>query len=170
MKLLAFDLATNTGVAFGPAGSVPTCQTVRLGEAGDHHSARFSQALHLTHTLIADLRPDLIVVEQPIAAGAKGGADRILMAAGLRACVMGVARLRSVRIREYAVATVRKHFIGDAKLKRTEAKSAVIAECLRRGWSVQNDNEADAAALWDLACAKAGFQVAPGGLFSGAET
>lgn len=166
MRILALDLATNTGVALGEPGAIPSCWTEQLGSAGDTHAARFSQGLLFIRQALRSYRPDLIVIEQPIAAGAKGGADRIFIAAGLRACIMGEARLASVRCREFAVATVRKHFIGTSRMNRTAAKSATIAECVRRGWIVANDNEADAAALWDLACAKSGFQVSPGGLFS----
>lgn len=47
-----------------------------------------------------------------------------------------------------AVSTVRKHFIGIGNLKSAEAKRAVMDRCRLLGWSVQDDNAGDAAAVW----------------------
>lgn len=167
MKILALDIATNTGFAFGEPGTAPRCWSEKLGVMGDVHAARFAQMTLLIRAQLKRLQPDLVAVEQPIAAGAKGGADRILLAAGLRGIVMAEARLSGCRIGEWSVQTIRKHFIGSGGIRSSAAKAETIEECRRRGWLVDTHDQADAAALWDLACAKSGFQVSPRGLFSG---
>lgn len=166
-KILAFDLATATGVAFGQPGQVPTCFSERLGGAGADQAIRFAQALHMTQRLIKGYAPDVIALEAPLAAGGGGAQSRAELAMGIRGCVIGMARHLRVPTVQFAVPTIRKHFVGHGRLKRTEAKRATIKRCSQLGWSVANDNEADAAALWDLTCAKlrASATETPGGLF-----
>ena len=165
MKIAALDLATNTGVAVGIAGFRPTMFSERMADPGADHAERFAYCLEFMNMLIRDHRPDLIVIEEPIPGGVKGGKERIFLSAGFRACVFGVSRMRRVRVDECSVQSVRKHFIGHGTLPRDEAKRQVFAECERRGWTCTDDNQSDAAAVWDYACAINGFPVSPGGLF-----
>jgi Holliday junction resolvasome RuvABC endonuclease subunit len=151
MKILAFDPATAMGVAIGDAQDGPLCHTERLGEQGKHHGQRFLQSQIMTARLIKQHKPDLIALEQAIVSGVKGGEQRAQLAFGLRACIMSVAFKANIRVVEYPVQTIRKHFIGNGALKRNEAKSAVMIRCKQLGWHVTNDNEADAAAVWEYA-------------------
>jgi hypothetical protein len=50
----------------------------------------------------------------------------------------------------YNVQSVRKHFVGFTG-QRARMKRAVIGACESRGWTVADDNEADALALLDFA-------------------
>lgn len=151
MRILALDLATATGVAFGHSEAVPQTLTERLGEPGDSHPSRFSNALNMANILIKKFRPQYVVLEKPIAAGPVGGEARAQLALGLRACVMGVCKMRNVPVREYPISTVRKHFIGHGGLGGEVAKQAVLNRCRTLGWDVRNDNEGDACAVWDYA-------------------
>lgn len=172
MIVVALDIATQTGVAVGSPGGKPKAWSVDLGK-GRGEDARFSKALVLTHELIERHRPDLIAVEAAI-----GGKFASAFLIGVVACVRGVAANRGVPVRSYTSGSVRKHFLGRALAKRdfpalkpaaaTKAiKGEVIARCRLLGWEVADDNAADACALWDFACATAGFQTAPsGGLFA----
>ena len=170
--VVALDIATQTGIAVGSPGGKPKAWSVDLGK-GRGEDARFSKALVLTHELIERHRPDLIAVEAAI-----GGKFASAFLIGVVACVRGVAANRGVPVRSYTSGSVRKHFLGRALAKRdfpslkpaaaTKAiKGEVIARCRLLGWEVADDNAADACALWDFACATAGFQTAPsGGLFA----
>lgn len=170
--VVALDIATQTGIAVGSPGGKPKAWSVDLGK-GRGEDARFSKALVLTHELIERYRPDLIAVEAAI-----GGKFASAFLIGVVACVRGVAANRGVPVRSYTSGSVRKHFLGRALAKRdfpslkpaaaTKAiKGEVIARCRLLGWEVADDNAADACALWDFACATAGFQTAPsGGLFA----
>jgi Holliday junction resolvasome RuvABC endonuclease subunit len=168
VKILAYDLGTTTGCAFGAVGETPQMWSETFGEAGPSHAHRFTQALIQFRKHIDRHQPNLVVIEAAIAAGPKGGAARVQVAMGLRACVLIAAQAKGVRWGEYAVQTVRKHFIGKGKGHgRNEAKAQTMKRCRMLGWKVLNDNEADAAALWDLACMKERriATAAPMGLF-----
>lgn len=120
----------------------------------------------MTRRLIEQHRPNLVVIEAPIVTGVVGSADRVSLAMGLRASVLAVCHMRGIKATEYAVASIRKHFIGSGRVKRAEAKRATIEQCRRRGWHVSNDNEADACAVWDFTRAKLGVETPPpNGLF-----
>ena len=106
---------------------------------------------------------------------------------GMIAVVKAAAWERSVHVEEYNIGAIRSHFIGgnitsaskqfrhlsESKRKgaaRAQAKASVIGRCMSLGWAPQNDNEADAAALWDFACSRVSraHQIATmGGLFNG---
>lgn len=154
MIILALDLATTTGVAVGSPGNRPICFTENLGNAGEHHGARFAQAFRMTKRLIQQYKPDLIAIEAPIGTAGGGTKNRPLVLMGIRACVMGVSHMMHVPTEQHEVGTIRKHFLGVGNLKRDDAKRATIGRCRSLGWTVMNDNEADAAALWDYACAR----------------
>ncbi len=178
MKVVALDIATNTGVCVGEAGATPKAWTVNLGEKCSE-DARFSRVLHLTHTLIAEHLPDLVVVEAAI-----GGKNASAFLIGLVACVRGVSFNRGVRCETAHLASIRRHFVGKnltvkdfPGLTQTSAKRAIKLEVVKRcallGWSPNTDDEADAMACWDYACATwaRGYQSKPqGGLFNATET
>lgn len=152
MIILALDLATKTGVAVGEPGGRPLSFTEVLGDTGEHHGARFAQALRMMKRLIKQYEPAYIALEAPIGVHGGGSNRRPEMLMGLRGCVMGVAHMAHIPFEQFAVSTIRKEFLGTGKLKRVEAKRATIARCEALGWSVKNDDEADACALWNLAC------------------
>ena len=170
MFLIAFDLATNTGIALGDTSATPTALSEILGEAGTHHGARFAQALRMTTNLILEHKPDAIVIEEPIAGGVKGDENRLKVLMGLRACIYAAGHLRKVKVFEYPVQTVRKHFIGRGNLTSALAKAETIARCGRLGWKVTDHNQADAMAVWDYARSRLTRMstLPPNGLFENA--
>lgn len=173
MKILALDIATNTGIAVGSSGRDPQCWSVDLG-VGFSEDFRFSEVLKLTHGLIETHEPDLIIVEAFI-----GGKSASAYLIGLVACVRGCAFNRAVKCEMVFPATVRKHFLGKAYtsrdfpgLKPAKAKIAIKKLVKERaelmGWVIPDLDAADAAACWDWACAThvPNFQSKPvGGLF-----
>lgn len=159
MKVLAFDLATSTGVALGHAGQTPRAWSVDLGKERGH-AARFSKALRMVRLLTDDFKPDLIAVEAPV-----GGPKTSHFLVGLSACVTGEAMNQGVRCEKFAINEIRKHFLGKhltvkhfphlkSHQAKAEIKRSVMNRCALLGWHVPNDDAADAAALWDYACAK----------------
>ena len=170
MKIIALDVATNTGIAVGEPGGKPIAWSVDIGKSLTEDE-RFSNILRLTQGLIEKHGPDLIVVEAFI-----GGKHASAFLIGLVACVRACAANRNIPVKMVFPATVRKHFIGKAMtardfpgLKQAKAKLAikeVVAErCRLLGWDVPDLDAADAAATWDWACATCakGYQAAPGG-------
>lgn len=172
MKVLAFDLATSTGIAFGEVGGKPKAGSVSLGvsvrrkgEPADRASQeetdgrRYAKAISLCGNLTERFKPDLIAIEAPV-----GGANASAFLIGLIACVRGEATRRGIRVVSYYPSTVRKHFLGKALTARDfpgknaaaakkQIKGVVIDRCRLLGWDVRDGDAADAAALWDFACA-----------------
>jgi hypothetical protein len=155
--ILALDLATVTGWARGQIGEQPTFGSIRFGKGNDVNNAIFGRALRwISETLQPQPRPDILILEAMLPPTVKVGKtsrdvrDRL---AGLHGIFRGVAYLRSVgEIAEASVGDVRAHFIGIRTAKRVTAKHLTMERCKRLGWQVQNDNEADAIALWSYAC------------------
>lgn len=172
MKILALDIATNTGIAVGSAGSIPLAWSEHLGSAPDER--RFSKAIRLTDHLIREHKPDFIAVEAAV-----GGPKASAYLIGLLACVRGVAWLREVPSEPLHLGAIRKHFLGKALttkdfpgLSHAAAKKAIKAEVMKRcqllGWSPPNHDAGDALALLDYALSikSPGYQAKPvGGLF-----
>lgn len=162
--ILCFDLASVTGCAYGRPGTPPTTLSVDLGK-GQAENLRFAKALRLVDGMIREHKPDLVVIEAPVK-GPRASPFLIGLVAIVRAC----CAVRGVPVETYEIATVRKHFIGHnltsasfqhlpvnrrKAAARKEIKEAVIGQCRALGWDVKNDDEADAAALYDLACSRA---------------
>ena len=157
MKILALDLAINTGVAFGSSDGAPRAFTVNLGKPPN--GRRLSNALRMAQELIVQNEPDLVIAEASI-----GGAKASPFLAKIVGCVEGVCWNRSVRCELVTSPTVRKHFLGkhltvrhfphlQAKDAKAAIKARVVQRCAHVGWVVDNDDEADALAIWDYACA-----------------
>lgn len=173
--IMAFDIATHTGVAFGTVGETPRSTTIDLGQ-GKSQALRFAKAIRTTKHLITRYKPDLIVYEAPI-----GGKYTSHFLVGLAACVTGQAAIECRKAPEKLdIGTVRKHFLGrnvttrdfpglNKKQAKAAIKQAVIGRCTMLGWKVDSDDAADACACWDYACATyCNAQSAPlGGLFHG---
>lgn len=154
MKILALDIATNTGFAIGdPSMREPHFGSVRFGSRGASHAAIFAAALGWTSEQLLAWRPDRLIYEEPLqfrGDRSRGGNDELLH--GLPAVIMAVAHLRGVfDVRKAPVKSIRMHFIGKSP-KRDLAKRATIAQCRTLGWQVADDNAADACALWSYAC------------------
>jgi Holliday junction resolvasome RuvABC endonuclease subunit len=161
IRVLAFDTATKTGVAFGGAGEKPRAWSVDLGKTD--WPVRFSKTLRMVSHYVETLKPDLIAVEAFVG-GPKANSNLV----GLVACVQGEAVRLGVPVVSYYPATVRKHFLGGIRSK-APIKAQVYARCRMLGWSVEDLDAADAAALWDYTCSlqSRSHQIASiGGLFS----
>lgn len=155
--ILALDLASTTGVAEGRPGERPRAWTWRLGSAGSSQAHRLAELLKLTSQHLMVSRPDQIWIEAPMAPAVMvdigGSAQTAAFLFGCPAVVKAVAYLRGIyRVTEANVQDVRHHFINRRTLPKGEGKRVVIDRCRVLGWEVENDNEADAAALWSYAC------------------
>lgn len=173
MKVLALDIATNTGVAVGDSGGTPKAWSVSLNEGlalkipGETpqekkfrmDNGRFSNALRLTHGLIETHKPDFVAIEAAV-----GGAKASFYLVMLVGCVRGCATNRGVKCETFNIGSVRKHFLGKAyttrdfpELRPAKAKERikglVMDRCRLLGWEVEDDDSADACATWDYACA-----------------
>jgi hypothetical protein len=152
--VLALDLASVSGWAAGEPGGKPMHGSIRFAAKGASHEAIFHKAFLWACKQIVDLEPGLIVWEAPLA-GFKGGhttVDVTTILFGLPAIVGAAAHMYQVYdVRKAETRDVRNHFIG-CNPKRAKAKPLVMQKCRAMGWQVEDDNEADALALWSFMC------------------
>ena len=164
-SVLALDIATTTGFAFGPVGSAapataleasagaadpqPLSGTKRIGSKGTPDGDFYAAYERWLMDMISVNSPDMIVYEAPFVGSGKhiNTAKRLL---GLAAITEKIASQKGVKIFDAHNATVRKHFCGRGSAPRKDLKRMVQEECDRRGWKYSDDNEADALALWDF--------------------
>jgi len=154
-KVLALDIATVTGWAYGSPGEVPTFGSIRFGKPGGSRAAAyraFSKWLE-TEWNVRDHQPDLIVYESPAVPSIMSGRtniDTIRLLVGLAEYLEGWC-YGNFELREASVSQVRAHFLG-RNMKSAIAKPMTMARCRELGWAVKDSDEADACALWDYQC------------------
>lgn len=144
-KVLALDISSRTGFAYdGPSPGAPVFGTfvVPAGGLGN-------RMLHLSrwlYPLIGRIKPDKIAIEAPIPA--IDHAARILMALAYTAHYCAAAA--GIGCEEWSVSEIKSYWAGSG----SAGKDAMIAACLRLGWKVGDDNQADACAIWALSNSK----------------
>lgn len=172
--VLALDVATVTGWAYGPPGSIPapsqleisggaeipqhTSGWKRLSGASTAQVRKFAGIKELLLENISLFKPSLVVFEKPyvgIRKNKKTGkitADqktpKLLL--GLAAIIELVCDENGIRCFEANNAEARKYFCGKGGGKRDELKRLVEMRCAELGWKYDNDDEADALGLLDF--------------------
>ena len=162
--ILALDIASSTGFAFGRLGSnQPTCGSIRFAGKQASHNAIFGGAVRWWGDFVpSGWRPDILVLEAPLPSTwlkGKTNKDTNDLLLGLHGIIRGIAFERRIfDIRLARTADVRQHFIGLAKCPRAEAKRRVVQRCRALGWlppgeaGRPDDDAADALATWDYQC------------------
>lgn len=162
--LLALDIATQTGWAFGdplthPCGvgglTVPGHKPLSGSRRVLRPGAGLGEALsgvrqHWGHFLRAQ-RPQWVAYEAPIMGGSAANLNTVRLINGIIGTIESLCwELHIPTPIQINVATIKKHFTGSGRAD----KAAMIAAAARRGWSVIDDNEADALALYDLVASR----------------
>lgn len=144
------DIATKSGWCEGEPGSKPIFGSLVLGGEGAEHPAKNGALFKFLGGRFQAFRPRAFVYEAPLARNASTA--ELLM--GLAGTAQAAAYLCGVPIiRQSHVSSVRAFFLPKGSPRGGPAvKQAVIAECRRRGYEPQNDDEADAIAGWEHAC------------------
>lgn len=151
MRLLSLDLATTLGWASGDTEAGDPVSGIRkLPSTGDD-IGRFLVAYNeFLQQLIADQRPDLIVMEAPMPTqSGRSTQSTILKLYGLCSHTEMVAVYKRIEVRQVAAATWKKGFCGNGRASKSDKPYPVITRCHALGWEhVKNDNEADALGIW----------------------
>lgn len=157
--LLALDIALRTGWAHDDETrpGVPRVGTFRVPapsgsrEEGRELGASFCAFRQWLHGLLVVLKPSRVVFEAPLARihyGAHGpavGQSTVRLLFGLAAIAEMTAHERGgIDVTEANLATVKRYFTGHGRAD----KAAMMQRCRLLGWKVEDDNQADAAALW----------------------
>lgn len=155
MKILALDLARTTGVAVGDHSGAPVCSTHSLGPAKSSHALVCGEAMRLINTLLTRHQPDAVAIESVYIDQRNPQKIRAaILLHKIHGAVLGVCNVHGLHPFEYTAQECRKHFISAGTLGRAEAKATVMSMCGVLGWKVDNDNEADACAVWEMHRAK----------------
>lgn len=147
--ILALDLATNLGWCVGAVDRKPDFGTHKLPSTGED-IGRFALAYdHWLRTVLVKHQPALVIFESPILPRVTQ-LMTMRKLTGLAYHTEMVCSHQKVRCEEAMQQSVRKFFTG-----RGNAKKADTIACAQRyGFDVQDDNAADAIAVfaWALQC------------------
>ncbi|MGL1921965.1 MAG: hypothetical protein OCD03_13155 [Hyphomicrobiales bacterium] len=153
MKMLTLDLATKTGFALGDIskGERPISGVLKLPSTGDD-IGRFMLALEKwLEKFVAMHKPRLIVFEAPLIVQrrTKSGRPTIdINSARKLICLAGTVELVCSRNKiiatENNVKSIKKYFTGNGSAD----KAKMIAQAESMGFLPQDDNEADALAIY----------------------
>lgn len=150
-EVMTCDLATRLGWARGRVGEVPTYGSFRLAAPGSTPGEIGRGFLRWFKDQMA-FKPAVLTFEAPMPPAQMAGKTtaqtaRVLM--GLAFMAESCATSAGIRtIREVRVSDVRCHFIG-SNIPGKRAKQMTIQQCRLYGWDPDDDNAADALALWD---------------------
>lgn len=153
MRLLALDLATRIGWAARDEAGRVSWGAFRLPDVGDD-IGRFLSAYDVWLCDMVTLHgPERCVYEAPYvgSATAQMTALKLMNLAGFTQ--YRCAR-RRVACRPRNNASVRAHFIRQARGKRRDLKALTIQACKLRGWDTDDEDAADALALLDYEAAQ----------------
>lgn len=146
-SVLALDIASKTGWAFGAPNLRPTHGILALPAPGldlGGHGAAFADGMA---DLLTVHQPSRIVIEAPFYQ-AKGQAITIEALLGLNMMAHTIAYRWDLRIAKVPAVTARKAMLGRAQFGgRDEGKKAVMAWCRAQGWEPRDDNAGDALVL-----------------------
>lgn len=150
MGVLALDLGTNAGWAFGEDAGTTLSGVISLKQGryagGGMRFVRFEKALN---DLASVRKIDHVVFEE---VRRHAGTDAAHVYGGLLATLTKWCEDKSIPYEGWPVGTIKKAWTG----KGNASKGEMIAEARRRGYDVKDDNEADAVAL--LHCALEGCE------------
>jgi hypothetical protein len=154
--VLAIDGAATAGFALGATGEEPRFGTRKFtgGGASGEVVARFSRFLRQT---IEREQPQIIAYEAPYVPGAwRSGpplnALTIRRLLGLAEITDAISFEYRIRCYQATAGEITSYLTGKSNWGgRDKKKAATIAAARAWGWAVNNDNEADALAVWSFA-------------------
>lgn len=154
-KILALDVATKTGVAFGRPGEVPRLETIdfRHGK-NDELTWIYGRATLWMATKLRDDPPDLVVIEKPVPPSAAFGHtnhDTSMITIGMFGIFCGIVHCKSIRLEIAPISTWRKCFLGKGNYPGNVAKQMCVDRCKLLGWDAPDHNAAEAAGILEWA-------------------
>ena len=155
--ILALDLATRFGWAEGPLGGTPRHGSERFAPAGADRAAVLAGAVRHFQRRFMAFKPAVVIFEAPLPPSFMRGHTNFNTSRTLLAlpgiiealcCINGISRCWEAKVSD-----IRHFFIG-GNPRGEEGKKQTIAKLVGMGFAPQDDNAADALALWHYACAQ----------------
>ncbi|MFG1205606.1 hypothetical protein [Xanthobacter flavus] len=152
--ILALDVATTTGWAYGRPGEVPRASTKQFAPEGSDNGAVGCGAMRWLADFLKMNQVDAVYYEAPFDPRHMGNkttfsTTRVLV--GLPFLLDTLLSAKSIKVREVLVADARKHFLGRG-VRGDEGKKQVQTRCRQLGWRFDSPDAADACAVWAFAC------------------
>jgi hypothetical protein len=156
MRVLAIDAASICGFALGATGEEPRFGTRNFSgsNASGEVVARFTRFLRAT---IEREQPEIIAYEAPyfpmgFRNGPPANARTLRRLLGLAEIIDAIAWDYRLRCYQATAGEVCSYLTGKSNWGgRAQKKAATIAAARRWGWAVNDDNAADACAVWAFA-------------------
>jgi len=142
-KILTFDLATNTGFASGEPEWLPTFGSHKFAPTGDDYGKWQANARSFFERTLTIEQPEFVAYEQPSLFGTTQPAT-VIKLCSLVTTLEEVCRYRGVRVRQVNPSQLKKFWTGRGNAKKPE----MVKAAWKFGFRVQNDDEADAVAMW----------------------
>ena len=154
--ILALDLATATGWAYGAPGSVPRSGTIRFASPGATCGEVGCGLMRWLSDFLAVCLVSKVYFEAPFDPrhmGNKTNFNTTRILVGIPFLLETLLDAKGImHVREVTVGDVRKHFLGKDR-RGDEGKTQVQAKCRTLGWDFDSADAADALAVWSFACA-----------------
>ena len=117
--IMALDLATKAGFAYGPPHEPPVSGSHRLKDGEDPPARAYKRLAQWMRDQFCLEIPEAVFVEKPIAFLSGGGSNSstIVMLNALVAVAHGICGCYGVRCVEVPVASVRKRLLGRARVE-----------------------------------------------------
>jgi Holliday junction resolvasome RuvABC endonuclease subunit len=157
-SILALDVSKSAcGYAFGIPGDRPISGVATFGKASHTDDETWRNAMVWLNEQMTFHRPDIVAIEAAIMSSAPGqggftNPQSQALLLGLQAVLRTVVKARlSGAAHLVAASSARKTFTGRGTYGKGEAKHAVQAEAVRRGWltvETMDPDRADALAVW----------------------
>lgn len=143
MTVLALDLGTTTGWAFGNRGIFLSGAWNLKGGRFEGGGMRFLRFKGFLDDMLKNGKVSKLVYEE---VRRHAGTDAAHVYGGLQGVVTSWAEENGIPYEAVPVGSIKKFWTG----KGNANKEAMVAECKRRSIDVSDDNEADAVALLHL--------------------
>lgn len=148
--ILALDLSTKSGWAFGGPDDKPKHGVWELGHDGNH-GRYFSCLAGMLEDAIAVHAPDLVVFEAPLPHASEkfrtSSVASVRVLIGLCAVTEMICFEKAVRCEEAGVREARQLVMGSQPTKGSP-KEGVMQFCKMMGWNPATDDAGDALILW----------------------
>jgi hypothetical protein len=161
-SILALDVASRTGAAWGTVGATPRSLSIKFTREGEASSMdgvgeASARAIRWLAEFTAVERFDRAVIEAPVPEAALGHQTNAWATAlkfALIGSLSGALKLRSIPVAFANIQAVRKLFIGKGNVRGEIAKPEVMRICGALGWTPDNTDEGDAMACWLFECSR----------------
>lgn len=166
-RVLALDVATTTGFAFGDVGLLPPATDLeiaaqggskqphsgsqRMGSKNSDNGMVFQKYREWLEDMITLHNPDVVVFEAPYMDNRFFNTAQRLF--GMAGVTESVCAEKKVKCFSANIGRTRKYFCGTGNAKTKVIKKLVQDACDLRGWTYVDDNEADALGVWEYTAA-----------------